>query len=579
MLPENETDVFAHFRGAIIDSIAKFLGTEHEKEGLLSGIVVGPPTQAKHGDMYTNAALILGKKERKNPMDVAETLCDIFSNIPGIKSVSVVPPGFINFVCEHTVWHGVIKQINKFKENFGRIDIGGGAKINVEFVSANPTGPLHVGHARGAVLGDVLSNLLEWVGYNVTREYYVNDAGSQVNTLIASVYLRYLEALGEDIVMEEGLYPGEYLKDIAKSLVNQYGDSLRVMDNKDDIIREVTLHSMLKSIKEDLALMGVRHDEYISERKLQEDHVVEECIECLKGRGVVCRGVLERPRWLEDGAEWEQREQLIFKSKDFGDDCNRALQKEDGSWTYFAGDIAYHFHKISRGFNRMVLVLGYDHKGYVARIKAIVKALSNDEAQIDVKLCNLVNFLENGVQVKMSKRKGDFLAVRDVVEEVGSDVTRFMLLTRKNDAVMNFDFAKAKEESKDNQIFYIQYAHARVRSVARNYTNLLPIEDVNFSLLSSDQELSLVKLLAKWPSIVKHSAESHEPHGVAFYLIEVAEAFHMLWGCGVKNLEMRFIVEGDVQTTSARIYLAIATSLIISAGLSIFSIAPMEEMR
>ncbi|WP_169193254.1 arginine--tRNA ligase [Anaplasma platys] len=574
-----EADVFGYFRGVIIDSIAKSLGVEHGKEELLTGVVVGPPTQAKHGDMYTNAAMILGKKERKNPMDVAKTLCDIFGDIPGIESVNVVPPGFINFICTKTVWHSVIKKINQFKEDFGRVDIGGGEKVNVEFVSANPTGPLHVGHARGAVLGDVLSNLLEWVGYKVTREYYVNDAGSQIKTLVSSVYLRYLEVLGDDIVMEEGLYPGEYLKDVARSLVDKYGDTLRFMDNRDDVIRELTLNSMLESIREDLALMGVSHDVYVSERKLQDDNVVEECVEYLKERGVVCRGMLERPKWLEDDVEWEQREQLIFRSKDFGDDCNRALQKEDGSWTYFAGDIAYHFNKISRGFNRMVLVLGYDHKGYVARIKAIVKALSGGKAQIDVKLCNLVNFLENGAQVKMSKRKGDFLAVRDVVEEVGSDVTRFMLLTRKNDAVMNFDFAKACEESKDNQIFYIQYAHARVRSVVRSHTKLLPIEEVDFSFLSSDQEMSLAKLLAKWPSVVKYSAETHEPHGIAFYLIEVAEAFHMLWGCGVKNSDMRFIVEGDEQTTSARLYLAIATSLVISAGLAIFSIVPMEEMR
>lgn len=579
MLLGEESDVFGYFRDVIIDSIAKSLDVEHEKETLLSGIIVGPPTQAKHGDMYTNAALILGKKEGKNPMDVAKTLCDIFVNIPEVASVNVVPPGFINFICKKTLWHNVIKQINKFKEEFGRIDIGGGEKVNIEFVSANPTGPLHVGHARGAVLGDVLSNLLKWVGYDVTKEYYVNDAGSQVNTLVASVYLRYLEVLGEDIVMEEGLYPGEYLKDVARSLVEQYGSELRTLDDRDSIIREFTLQSMLNAIKEDLALIGVHHDLYVSERRLQSENVVEECVEYLKERGVVCHGVLERPRWLEDDVEWEQREQLIFKSKDFGDDCNRALQKEDGSWTYFAGDIAYHFDKISRGFNKMVLVLGYDHKGYVARIKAIVKALSGGKAHIDVKLCNLVNFLENGVQVKMSKRKGDFLAVRDVVEEVGSDVTRFMLLTRKNDAVMNFDFVKAREESKDNQIFYIQYAYARVRSVVRSYTKLLPIEEVDFSFLSSDQEMSLAKLLARWPSVVKYSAESHEPHGIAFYLIEVAEAFHMLWGCGVKNSDMRFVVEGDVQTTSARLYLAIATAFVISAGLAIFSIVPMEEMR
>ncbi|KJV64146.1 arginine--tRNA ligase [Anaplasma phagocytophilum] len=579
LLDDKIVDIFGFFRSAIEERIRAVWSGDDIPESLFKRIIVGPPAQPKHGDLYTNAALILGKFDKKNPMELASTLCNAFENIEGVESINVVAPGFINFHCVNSVWHGVIRNINKLGREYGRTDLGHNKKINIEFVSANPTGPLHIGHARGAVFGDVLSNLLKWVGYDVTKEYYVNDAGSQVKTLVSSVFLRYKEALGEEITIGAGLYPGEYLKPIARDLVEKYGSDLLNASDKDEIIRSFTLSSMLNLIKEDLALLGVEHDVFVSESDLQNRNVIEECVKYLRERGIIYEGVLEKPKREDELSEWQPRVQMLFKSTEFGDDSDRALQKEDGTWSYFAGDIGYHFHKISRGFDSMIMTLGFDHKGYVSRLKAAVSALSNGKASIDIKLYNLVNFLENGIPVKMSKRKGEFLTVRDVIDEVGRDVARFIMLTRRNDVVLDFDFAKAREESKDSQIFYIQYAHARIRSIVRRCPELLAIEKIDFSCVITEQELSLLRLLSRWPSVIKTSAENYEPHTIAFYLIEVAEAFHALWGCGNSDPSMRFIVEGDLHTTSARIYIAIAVSHVIASGLDIFSITPSEEMR
>ena len=576
----SETDIFSYFHNSVKEKVIELMGKDRISETLLNRIVVGPPTQRRHGDIYTNAALILAKLEKKKPMEFASDLCKKFESIEGVASVDVAEPGFINFGCHPWVWHGVIRNINVLGTRYGSTNLGNGEKVNVEFVSANPTGPLHIGHARGAVLGDVLSNLLEVVGYDVTREYYVNDAGSQIDALVASMLLRYREALGEEnITMENGLYPGEYLKPVAKALVEKYGDSLLDRADKYEIVRSFTLGNLLDLIKADLELLGVRHDVFVSEKTLQDEKVIEKCVEYLRKRGFIYEGFLDKPKGVEDDVEWHSREQMLFRSTDFGDDSDRALQKSDGSWTYFAGDIAYHFNKLSRGFDRLILALGFDHRGYVSRIEAVVNALSGGNSKINVKLYNMVNFLENGIPVKMSKRKGEFLTVRDVVDEVGKDVTRFMMLTRKNDVVLDFDFAKAREESRDSQLFYIQYAHARVKSVMRNCHELLPLEDTDFNYASSEPELCLAKLLAVWPRIVKSSAASCEPHNIAFYLLEVAEAFHAVWGHGNKNADMRFVIDHDIQTTSARIYLAKAAAIVIASGLSIFSIVPVDEMR
>ena len=575
-----EADIFSYFHNSVVERVIRSMGAIQIPETLLSKIIVGPPTQRQHGDIYTNAALILAKFGKKNPMEFAKSLCREFEGIDGVESASVAEPGFINLRCYPHVWHGVIRNINILGSRYGITNLGNGKKVNVEFVSANPTGPLHIGHARGAVFGDVLSNLLKYVGYDVTREYYVNDAGGQIDALISSAILRYQEAIGEEnVTIGDGLYPGEYLKPVANALVEKYGRDLLRREDRYEVVRNFALNNLLDLIKADLDLLGVRHDVFVSEKALQNEKVIEKCIEYLRERGLVYEGFLDKPKGVEDGVEWHSRKQMLFKSTDFGDDSDRALQKSDGSWTYFAGDIAYHFNKLSRGFDRLILALGFDHKGYVSRIKAIVNALSDGNATIDVKLYNMVNFLENGVPVKMSKRKGEFLTVRDVVDAVGRDVTRFMMLTRKNDVVLDFDFAKAREESKDSQLFYIQYAHARVKSVERNCRELLPLEDTDFHRVSSDNELSLAKLLAVWPRIVKSAAANCEPHNIAFYLVEVAEAFHTIWGQGNKNADMRFIIYGDKQTTSARIYLARAAAAVISSGLSIFSIVPVDEMH
>ncbi|AHC39274.1 arginine--tRNA ligase [Ehrlichia muris] len=547
---------------------------------LLSKLIVDYPNNNDHGDLYTNAALILGSYVKKNPLDIAEILLCEFSSIKEISNISIVKPGFINFSISFCIWYEMIVSINMLKENFANVNIGNGQKVNVEFVSANPTGPMHVGHARGAIFGDVLANLLEKVGYQVVREYYINDAGTQIDVLVESVYLRYKEAAGQDIVIGSGLYPGLYLKKIGQLLYEKYGTDLLEMssNNKMKIIRDVSLKYLMNLIKEDLALLGIKHDVFTSEAELLKNNVIEKCVKLLEDKQLIYYGVLDHPKGMEN-QNWKPRTQMLFKSTNFGDDVDRALQKIDGSWTYFASDIAYHFDKMSRGFQHMILELGSDHIGYVKRLKAAVKALSNNNATVDIKLHNIVNFLDGGVQVKMSKRSGEFLTIRDVVEEVGRDVVRFIMLTRKSDVVLDFDFVKVVEQSKDNPIFYVQYAHARVYSLMRNAPNILEIEDTDFSVLSSKEEILLIKLLAKWPHVVEISAKTAEPHRITFYLIEVAEAFHVLWGYGNKNTNRRFIVDGDVNLTSARIYLAKSVAYIISSGLKIFSILPLKEMH
>ncbi|QXK91930.1 arginine--tRNA ligase [Neoehrlichia mikurensis] len=548
-------------------------------DSLISKLIIGPPINNKHGDIYTNAALIIGKFEKKNPLEISKILIEEFYLIEEISTIEVVAPGFINFKLKVEFWYKVLFSINILKNEYGKVNLGNNEKINIEFVSANPTGPLHIGHARGAIFGDVLSNLLEWVGYKVTREYYINDAGNQITILAQSVYMRYKEILGENIIIEEGLYPGEYLKDVAQELFCLYQDSLLNMSNieKMDIIQNYTLDYIMNLIKDDMHSLGIYHNIFTSEKQLHNSFTIDKCIAVLQEKGLIYYGVPEKPK-SKEYSDWSPRRQMLFQSTKFGDDVDRALTKEDGSWTYFAGDIAYHFDKISRGFCRMILELGSDHAGYVTRLKSAVKALSDDKAILDVKLHNIVNFLENGEPVKMSKRKGEFLTVKDVVKKVGKDITRFIMLTRRNDMVLDFDFAKVIEKSRENPIFYVQYAYARVCSLMRHCSDLLTLNDVDFTILSSDEELLLIKLLAKWPEIVELSAKTFEPHRIAFYLIEVAEAFHVLWGYGNNNANMRFIIDDDINITSVRMYLAKAVSYVIASGLAIFSISPLEEM-
>nr|CAH7764510.1 unnamed protein product [Callosobruchus chinensis] len=549
---------------------------ELKRRGIINtsaeNFIVEPPSNRAHGDIYTNVAMVLAKHEKKNPIEIAEVLAKEFELFDEVAEVEIASPGFINIHLKMEVWHGILKQINELKTEFSTLNIGNNQAVNVEFVSANPTGPLHIGHARGAVFGDVLANLLKKVGYKVTKEYYINDAGAQIDTLIKSVYLRYKEALGEKISIEKGLYPGEYLKPIGEGLAKKYGKELREEEDN-QIIKEYTLSSILEIIKEDMNLLGVNHDVFTSEYELRGK--IEESIKILSDKGLVYEGYLEKPKGKESES-WTSRKEMLFRSTTFGDDVDRALKKEDGSWTYFASDIAYHFDKISRGFNNMIVELGSDHGGYIKRLRAVVSALSDDRAKIEVKLHNIVNFFENGKPVKMSKRSGNFLTARDVVEEVGRDITRFIMLTRKNDMVLDFDFAKVKEQSKDNPIFYVQYAHARAHSLMRNAPKELPTADP--SLLKTDGELFLIKTLAKWPDVVEISARLCEPHRITFYLLEVAEAFHVLWGYGKSDLNMRFILENNLNFTAARMFLVQALAHVIASGLSIFNIEPLKEM-
>ncbi len=541
----------------------------------VENFILEPPSNKAHGDVYTNIAMVLARHERKNSVEIAEMLAEEFKLFNEIAKIEVAGPGFINMHFKIEVWHKLLKQINELKTEFGTLNIGNNQAVNVEFVSANPTGPLHIGHARGAVFGDVLANLLKKVGYQATKEYYINDAGTQIDTLIRSVYLRYKEALGEKISIEKGLYPGEYLKKIGKELAKKYGKGL--LEKQDyQIIRDYALSSILELIKEDMHLLGVNHDIFTSEYELQKSGKIEESIKILSNKGLIYEGYLGKPKGKES-ENWASRKEMLFCSTKFGDDVDRALKKEDGSWTYFASDVAYHFDKISRGFNNIIVELGSDHSGYIKRLKAVVSALSDNKAKIEVKLHNIVNFFENGKPVKMSKRSGNFLTVKDVVEKVGRDITRFMMLTQRNDVVLDFDFAKVKEQSKGNPIFYVQYAYARAHSLMRNAPKGLPNADT--SLLKTDGELLLIKILAKWPSVVEIAARLYEPHRITFYLLEVAEAFHTLWGYGKNDLSMRFILKDNLDLTAARIFLVRALAHIIASGLSVFNIEPLEEMK
>ncbi|WP_339046281.1 arginine--tRNA ligase [Candidatus Mesenet endosymbiont of Agriotes lineatus] len=566
-------DIFSRIR----DFILKRIGELKDYNCDAQSIVVEPPNNEGHGDVYTNAALVLGKIEKKNPMEVAKALVDVLKSSDVIASIDIAPPGFINMHLKQEVWLNVLREINTLKADFGNSSIGNNQKINIEFVSANPTGPLHIGHARGAIFGDVLARLLKKAGYDVTKEYYINDAGVQINQLMQSVYLRYKEAIKESVNFDDIQYPGEYLKPVGEGLASKYGKELLVEQDFDKI-KTYALDYIIKLIKDDLNLLGVEHDVFTSEYELQRSGIVEKSIKILSDKGLIYHGCLDKPKGKED-PNWKPRKQMLFSSTKFGDDVDRPLQKEDGSWTYFATDIAYHFHKISRGFKQMILVLGTDHAGYTGRLKAIVAALSDSKAKIETKLYNLVKFLDDGKPVKMSKRKGNFLTVKDVVEEVGKNITRFIMLTRKNDVPLDFDFVKVKEQSKDNPVFYVQYAHARAHSLMRRAPKLLPKSEIDLSLLSSHEELLLIKTLAKWPQVIKSAAKAYEPHKISFYLTEVAEKFHILWGYGNKNLNMRFIVDDNIVLTSARIFLAQAVASVIASGLSVFNIEPLEEMR
>ncbi len=579
-------NLFTDLRGVVVEALDQMATAGELPAGLDYGnVTVEPPRDPAHGDMATNAAMVLAKPAGMKPRDIADRLAARLTD-PRIAAAEVAGPGFLNLRLSPTVWQGVVASALKSGADFGRSDMGANLKINVEFVSANPTGPMHVGHVRGAVFGDALARLLDFSGHDVTREYYINDGGAQVDVLARSAFERYREANGLEPEIREGLYPGDYLIPVGAALKEKYGDSL--LDRPEDEwlqdIREFATQAMMEMIRGDLAALGVQMDVYSSEKALYGTGRIEDAIARLESQGLIYRGVLEPPKGKLP-EDWEAREQLLFRSSAHGDDVDRPIQKSDGAWTYFAPDIAYHWDKIDRGFDQLIDVFGADHGGYVKRMNAAVKALSNGRVPLDVKLIQLVKLYKNGEPFKMSKRAGTFVTLRDVVEEAGADVTRFIMLTRKNDAALDFDFAKVLEQSKDNPVWYVQYASARVHSVLRRATEAgIDVSDsalagADLSVLAHPAELELARKVAEWPRLVEHAARAHEPHRIAFFLYEIASDLHSLWNRGNDDHSLRFVQDGDAATSQGKIALVRAVGVVISCGLGILGVAPAEEMR
>jgi len=574
--------LFADIRALVIASLDTMTADGVLPEGLdMSNVAVEPPRDAAHGDMATNAAMVLAKPAGMKPRDIAGALAGKLSDDPRIASAEVAGPGFLNLRLSASTWQGVIAGILQAGEGYGRSDMGQGQKVNVEYVSANPTGPLHVGHTRGAVFGDALASLLAFSGHEVTREYYINDGGAQVDVLARSVYLRYLEAHGQEVAFEDGTYPGDYLIAVGEALKDKVGDAY-VGEGEQvwlEDVRNFATEAMMDLIRADLASLGVKMDHFYSEKSLYGTGRIEAAIADLDAKGLIYRGTLEPPKGKQP-EDWEPREQMLFRSTAHGDDVDRPIQKSDGAWTYFAPDIAYHYDKVSRGFDALIDVFGADHGGYVKRMKAAVSALSDGRVPLDIKLTQLVKLWQNGEPFKMSKRAGTFVTLADVVEMVGADVTRFVMLTRKNDAPLDFDLDKVREQSKDNPVFYVQYAHARICSVQRKAAEAgLTSEAADLSQLTHEAELALAAKLAEWPRLIEIAARAHEPHRVAFYLYDLASEFHALWNKGNAETSLRFLQEGDPAATAAKLALIGAVQVVISNGLAILGVTPVEEMR
>jgi arginyl-tRNA synthetase len=581
---------------ALIESLVSQTTDALIAEGVLpadcprQAIAVEPPRDATHGDIATNAAMVLCKAAGMKPRDLAERYAAALQAHALVASAELAGPGFINLRMQPECWtHELLSMIEQ-QAAYGDSVSGAGRKVNVEYVSANPTGPLHVGHARGAVFGDALASLLEKAGYEVTREYYINDAGGQIDVLARSAYLRYREACGEAIEIPAGLYPGDYLVPVGQALKAEHGEALLSAEESEWLpkLRRFAVAQMMDLIRDDLKGLGIEQEVFTSELSLHESGAIEKAIDVLRGKGVVGRGVLEPPKGkLPD--DWEAREQLLFFSSQFGDDSDRALQKPDDSYTYFAADLALSEHKIARGFDELVYIFGADHGGYKKRMEASVKALSDGKVACVIRLCQIVHLMRGGEPVKMSKRAGTFETVRDLLDALGDDaagILRFIMLTRKNDAEMEFDLEKVKEQSKDNPVFYVQYAHARAKSVLRLAGEQMPecvaasekATQDQLALLNSDAELALMKLLAGYPRMIEAAARSSEPHRVAFYLQEVAAAFHGLWQLGSQSLDLRFVVEGNAELTVARLALARAVAAVVASGLNVLGVQAKDSL-
>ena len=582
-------DVFLEFQNYITGELQTFGQQEGWPELDTSRAVVEPPRDLAHGDMATNAAMVLAKQVGKNPRELGEKIAELLKAHPDVSAADVAGPGFVNFRLNPDKWQKVLNAILSSGTAYGDSDYGQGQSVNVEYVSANPTGPLTAGHARGAVVGDALASLLKKAGFNVTKEYYVNDAGAQVEKLSRSVYLRYREALGEEIgEIPEGHYPGEYLKEVGEALKDR--DCTMWMEEDESawlpVCKEIALDMMMDDIRRDLKDVGIQHDVFTSEQSIVDAGAVDEAFKILEDRGLIYTGVLEPPKGQMPD-DWEERPQTLFRATDFGDDVDRALKKSDGSWTYFANDIAYHWDKYKRTGETLINILGADHGGYVKRLSAAVNALTEGKATVDCKLCQMVHMFENGEPVRMSKRAGTFVTLRDIIDKVGGDVVRFIMLTRKNDQTLEFDFAKVVEQSKENPVFYVQYAHARCCSVFRNAAELFPDMDVSDSVLAeadlscldTEDDLEMIRLLAGWPRFVRSAAEASEPHRVAFYLQDLASAFHTFWSKGRNDAQLRFLLEDNIPLSLARLALVRSVALVIASGLEVMGVEPVEEMH
>ena len=584
-------NLFKEFRGIVVKELEVLAAEDRLPAGLnFTRVAVEPPRDRGHGDIATNAAMVLAKPACMKPRDLADVLAGRLAGLDSVTEASVAGPGFINLRLDQAFWFERLREILRAGTAYGASTLGQGEAVNVEYVSTNPTGPLTVGHARGAVVGDALASLLAKVGYAVTREYYINDAGGQVDVLARSAYLRYREALGEEIgEIPEGLYPGAYLKDTGAALAAR--DGKKWLEQPEEAwlpeIRAFAVASMMDLIRRDLAALGVNQDVFSSENALVQAGGVESVLETLDQRGLTYTGVLEPPKGKPPPEDWEPRPQLLFRATQFGDDVDRALKKSDGNWTYFAGDMAYHLDKFRRGFATMIDVWGADHSGYIKRMQAGVKALTEDKGALDVKICQLVSLRRGGELVKMSKRAGTFVTLRDVIDEVGKDVVRFIMLTRKNDAALDFDLEKVVEKSLENPVFYVQMAHARCRSVLRLAAREVPVIDLDpvslaeadLNFLTDSGELSLIKQLAEWPRLLEAAAEAHEPHRIAFFLYDVAAALHAQWNRGQNDAVLRFLLPDEPQVTKARLALLQSVAFVIASGLEVFAVEPVEELR
>ncbi|MGH6923175.1 MAG: arginine--tRNA ligase [Propylenella sp.] len=585
-------DIFAEFTKRIRNALERtVLAGRSASDADLDRINAEPPRDPAHGDIATNAAMVLAKPLKAKPRELAEKIAAALAGDPDVRAVEVAGPGFVNLRLSDAFWATQPKAILEAGTRYGYNAMRGDEAVNVEYVSANPTGPMHVGHCRGAIVGDAIANLLVATGHAVTREFYINDAGAQVDQLARSAYLRYREALGEDIgTIPSGLYPGDYLKPVGQALRDEFGEGLLSLQTPEwlAVVRERTVAAMMESMRADLDLLGVRHDVFFSERSLQLGSVdrVAEAIAALSQRGLIYRGTLPPPKG-QLPEDWEDREQTLFRSTDFGDDIDRPLLKSDGSYTYFASDIAYHYDKHLRGARRLIDIWGADHGGYVKRMRAAVTAISGGEATLEIVLCQLVKLFRGGEPVTMSKRSGDFVTLREVVDEVGRDAVRFMMIFRKADAPLDFDFVTVQEQSKDNPVFYVQYAHARTASVRRQAKEEMPamaldhasLAGADFALLADPGERALVRAMADWPRTLEAAARNREPHRVAFYLYDLASAFHAHWNKGKELPQLRFIRPDDAETSRARLGLVTALQNVLRCGLQVLGVEAPDEMH